>query len=220
MPDRPDLVALQLAIAPEIWADLGFTVDGRSRSRVGGVELILDADDDGSAPTRWALGGISAPDGHIDGLLTTVADPATSSQAADDEHPNGALAIDNVVVATPDVERTLDAFRAAGLEARAIRDGTGGRPLRQAFLLTRQALVEVVGPPAPAASERDGPAHFWGLTVTVADLAAAAAGLGARLGPIRQAVQPGRRIATISREAAGGLNLALMDPRPQRDSRR
>jgi hypothetical protein len=44
----------------------------------------------------------------------------------------------------------------------------------------------------------------------VADLDACAALLGGRLGEVRDAVQPGRRIATIRREAGLGVPVALI----------
>jgi hypothetical protein len=55
-----------------------------------------------------------------------------------------------------------------------------------------------------------GPARFWGITFAVDDLDACAELLGDRLGSIRDAVQPGRRIATVRREARLGLPVALI----------
>ena len=208
MIERPDLVALALGVPPQTWADLGFAVDAGARSRIGGVELGLGGGATGI--TGWTLRGVVPADEGIDGLPTTVV-AAPRAQAEPYGHPNGAAAVDHVVVATPDHGRTLQAFVGAGFGVRAVRDaGSAERPLRQAFLLTRQALVEVVGPPEAAGDE---PASFWGLTVAVTDLDATAALLGERLGTVRDAVQPGRRIATVRREAAGGLNLAFMDLR-------
>jgi hypothetical protein len=67
-------------------------------------------------------------------------------------------------------------------------------------------VVEVV--------EADGRApRLWGLVVVVADLDAAAEALGDRLGAVKDAVQPGRRIATVRREAGLSTPLALMTPR-------
>ena len=52
-----------------------------------------------------------------------------------------------------------------------------------------------------------GPVRFWGLTVTVADIDALA---GPLLGAAHPAVQQGRRIATVRREAGLGLPVAFM----------
>ena len=57
-----------------------------------------------------------------------------------------------------------------------------------------------------------GPARFWGLVVTVADLDALAERLGPVLGSARPAVQPGRRIATARRAAGLGTRVAFMTP--------
>jgi hypothetical protein len=80
--------------------------------------------------------------------------------------------------------------------------------VRYAFFRHGECVVELAGPAAP---EGDGPAWLWGLTIAVDDLGAAADLLGEALGDVRDAVQPGRRIATVRREAGAGIPLALMD---------
>lgn len=92
-----------------------------------------------------------------------------------------------------------------------MREAGGG--LRQSFFVVGDALLELVGPAAP---EGDGPAAFWGLVAAVADLDAACAALGDLIAPPRDAVQPGRRIAVVRREAGLGTALALMTPREHR----
>ena len=89
-----------------------------------------------------------------------------------------------------------------------MREAGGG--VRQGFFLVGDLLLEVIdGTGLP-----DGaPARFWGMTLVVSDIDAAAALLGERLGAIKDAVQPGRRIATVRPEASGGLPLALITPR-------
>jgi hypothetical protein len=59
----------------------------------------------------------------------------------------------------------------------------------------------------------DGPAAFWGLVVNVEDLDAACALIGPdRVSSPKDAVQPGRRIATVRSEVGLGLPVALMTP--------
>jgi hypothetical protein len=100
-------------------------------------------------------------------------------------HPNGAFAVDHVVVLTGSLDRTVTALQAAGLDLRR-------RDERMAFLRLGSYILEVV--------ERAGdPARFWGLVVVVDDPGAVP---GA--GPAKNAVQPGRRIATVK-----GLGTAL-----------
>jgi hypothetical protein len=206
---RPRLVALEVADGAGAWTALGFAVDGDGRCRVGSTDLLLRGGADGIV--GWTLQGAIPAAGGIDGLPTTVG-------AADDDappapvHPNGSVAIDHVVLMTPDTVRTFEALEAAGFELRAVRDaGTPERPLRQGFLLTAEAIVEVVGPPEPAG---DGPARLWGVTFVVEDLDATCAALGpdAVSGP-RAAVQPGRRIASVRRGAGLAVPVAFMTPR-------
>jgi hypothetical protein len=65
----------------------------------------------------------------------------------------------------------------------------------------------VIGPATPSGPE---PARFYGIAFTVDALDATAAFLGERLGPVKAAVQPGRYIATLRREAGAGVPLAFM----------
>lgn len=86
--------------------------------------------------------------------------------------------------------------------------GTGQRR-RLGFFRLGQPILEVVeAPELPA----DAPAAFWGITFTTAGIDAAAELLGDRLGCVKDAVQPGRRIATFRREAGLGLPVALITP--------
>ena len=115
---------------------------------------------------------------------------------------------------TPDLDRTVGALEAAGLEARRVRDAdAGGKPIRQVFFRLGDPVLEVVGPPEPSG---DGPARFFGLALTVADLDATATALGDRLGEPKDAVQPGRRIATLRRSAGCTTAIAFMSPPPPR----
>jgi len=53
---------------------------------------------------------------------------------------------------------------------------------------------------------------LYHIAFTVEDLDATTALLGDRLGGVKDAVQPGRRIATLRREAGAGIPLAFMSP--------
>jgi hypothetical protein len=67
-----------------------------------------------------------------------------------------------------------------------------------------ELILEVVERPGAAVA-------FWGLVVVVPDLD----GLGPLVGDPKDAVQPGRRIATVRPEAGLTTALAFMTPRPQ-----
>ena len=195
----PELAGLTLGDPPERWDALGFTVkDGELW--LGGVCLQLGGRDRGIV--AWSLRGV---DGDLDGLPTADAPPA---RAEPTPHPNGALALDHVVVVTPDFERTAAALEAAGMPLRrqVEREDRVGR---MGFRRLGPAILELVeAPPGP----HPGPAMFWGLVVVVEDLDALASRLGDRLGKVRPAVQPGRRIARLRDSARLGEAVAFMDP--------
>ena len=212
---RPHLVALELRADPAAWRAAGFTVGDDGRCRIGTTDLVLAGGDGGFA--GWTIAGaIPGADG-LDGVATRVAADGALEAEASVTHPNGVTAIDHLVLATPDTARTFETLEAAGFALRRVRDaGTPERPLRQGFFLFADALLEVVGPPEPAASgaaEAGGPASLWGITLVADDLATAAAGFGTTLSAPRPAVQAGREIAVVAREAGLGVRVALMTPR-------
>jgi hypothetical protein len=201
----PAIAALQLAAPAAAWAAAGFAVTPDGRVVVGAVTLELSGAA-GAGIAAWTLTG--AGPAWLDGLPTRWVDAPDGPAAPATAHPNTARSVDHVVIATPDPGRTWAALQSAGMVLRRERRaGTPERPLRQGFFRHGEAIAEVVG---PAEGSGDGPAAFWGVTLTVADLDVAAALLGDGLGPVRDAVQPGRRIATVRREAGLGARVALM----------
>jgi hypothetical protein len=179
---------------------------------VGDTRIGLAGGGLGRGITEWSLRGIAAS-GALDGIPTARSERPPPDTAP--AHPNGVAALDHVVVITPDLERTIAAIEAAGLDLRRIRDEPtpAGAP-RQAFFRLGAVILEVVQEP-PEAIERAGgdhPAFFWGLAFTAPDLDATVASLGDRVGEVRDAIQPGRRIATLRRSAGLSLPVALMTP--------
>jgi hypothetical protein len=169
------------------WERLGFAVSGGA-TQVRGVKIAF-----GAAEMAVAAQGMSAerPDGLA--LVHAREDGAQPPPA----HPNGAVVLDHVVALTDDLDRTLRALEAAGLELRR-RDGA------MAFLRLGELILEVVQPDVAEPG-------FWGMVVVVPDLDA----LGPLVGEPTDAVQPGRRIATVRRDAGLRTALAFMTPRPQ-----
>jgi hypothetical protein len=173
----------------ELWQRLGFA----PASPLGDVALSF-----GAAALELGVEGLAAD--RPDGLPVVATDAGPAGHGA---HPNAAAAIDHVVALTGDMDRTLAALRDAGLELRRERRA----PARQAFFKLRTLILEVVEAPGRAPA-------LWGLTVVVEDLGA----LGPLVGEPHDAVQPGRRIATVRREAGLPTALAFMTPRPQRSA--
>jgi hypothetical protein len=195
----PTLSELAIADPPEGWEALGFEVED-SEALVGGVRLRFGVE--GRGIVSWSISGIRGGP-QIDGLSTVGAAQRGVRQTA--THPNGATAIDHVVVVSPDFDRTAAALDDAGISLRRVRDAGG---FRQGFRRIGPAILELVeAQGAPA-----GPARFWGLVVTVDDLDALAGRLGDRLGSIHAAVQSGRRIATLHKTAGVSPKVAFMTP--------
>jgi hypothetical protein len=130
-------------------------------------------------------------------------------------HPNGVARIDHVVLLSPDLDRTVEELRADGFELRRIREGeTPGGSTRQAFFRIGEPILEVVQAPEGTSVARnpDGPARLWGIAFRVEDIDATASALGDLLGTPRDAVQRGRKIATLRPDAGLGPAIAFMTP--------
>jgi catechol 2,3-dioxygenase-like lactoylglutathione lyase family enzyme len=206
---------LVLADEPERWAALGFAVEGDA-VQLGAVRLRLAGEDAGRGIVGWSLRGIASTE--LDGMATTRAD-GTEADGLPAEHSNGVVAIDHVVAMTPVLERTVQALRDAGLDLRRIREQPtpAGAP-RQAFFRLGAEILEVVQEPEHVIATRgDGgierSARLWGLAFLAPDLDRTVAALGEHAGEARDAVQPGRRIATVRRSAGLAVPVALMSAR-------
>ena len=183
---------------------------------VGRVRIRLEGS---GTRLRWALRHPALLD--LDGLPTERSEEPVPEPAP--VHPNGVERLDHVVAFSGDLDRTVSSLRGAGLDLRRLREGpTPAGSMRQAFFRLGETILEVVEhpPDVPAAADRDAPSRFYGLAFLVDDIRPAAELLGDRLGEVRDAVQPGRRIATVRREAGLGLPVALMTPAPADVSRK
>lgn len=202
---------LAVADSAQAWRQCGFAVDG-DVCVVGEVRIRFGPEE-GRGLVGWSLRGVDSV--ALDGLPTTQSDAPPPAAAA--AHPNGVTALDHVVAISSDLDRTVAALEAAGLDLRRIREEPtpAGAP-RQAFFRLGEAILEVVQEP-PQATERAGgdrPAFFWGLAFVAPEIERTVAFLGERVGEIRPAVQRGRRIATLRREAGLSVPVALMTPPP------
>jgi hypothetical protein len=216
MSRQPTVDELFIADEPDAWRAAGFTVE-RERCEVGAVRLRLEGPGRGRGIVAWSVRDAGSLE--LDGLPTTASEEAP---AAGERHPNGVVSIDHVVVITPDLDRTTATLRDAGFDLRRMREGatpggsTDPRTRGEAFFRMGEVILELVAAPAGTkiAANPDGPARLWGISFLVEELDDTAAALGDLLGEPRQAVQPGRRIATLRREAGLGPAIAFMTPGP------
>lgn len=201
---EPELCELAIGDQPEAWQALGFRVEDGNLD-LGGIRIRLgDEEQEGTGILSWSLRGVNAM-GSIDGLPSPV--PRVLRPPPFATHPNGATGLDHVVVSTPDFDRTADAFRRAGMPLKRTRESG---EMRQGFRRMGSAIVELVYSPKLNGFDT----HFWGLTVVVISLEDLAERLGGRLGEIRPAVQPGRRIATLQPTDGVSPRVAFMSPEP------
>lgn len=202
-PREPELAELSIADEPERWRALGFDVDEQGNLDIGGVRIRLGGE--GRGITSWSFRRVNAM-GSIDGLATPV--PRILRPPPFQTHPNGATGLDQVVVISPDFDRTAAAFARAGIELRrTMRHEQRGR---LGFRRVGPAILELVQPP----QIDDGDTRFWGLAVVVISLEDLAERLGDHLDEIRPALQPHRRIATLRKSAGVSPRLAFMSPEP------
>jgi hypothetical protein len=211
MSRQPTVDELFIADEPDVWRAAGFTVD-EDLCEVGGVRLRLEGAGRGRGIVAWSVR--DAWSLELDGLPTAASE---RPRAAGERHPNGVVSIDHLVVITPDLDRTTATLEDAGFDLRRVREGpTPGGSRRQAFFRMGELILELVAAPAATkiAADPDGPARLWGISFLVEELDHTAAALGELLGEPREAVQPGRRIATLRREAGLGPAIAFMTPGP------
>ena len=191
MSDRPtiDTITVADAFRGLVWREVGFDVDDHGRCQIGTVMVRLLPGKFPRGLVGWSVRGLA--DGDIDGLATESSDAPPREPAP--AHPNGVVAIDHLVVFTADRMRTAGALEAAGLELRRLRDeATPAGGGYQAFFRLGEVILEVIEQKKLTAPN----ALFWGLSFLVESFDPAAALLGDQLSEPRDAVQPGRKIAT------------------------
>jgi hypothetical protein len=212
-----ELATLVVGDEPAAWADAGFTVD-QGACRIGQVRVLFLGAEGRRGIVAWSFRGLTERIGVLDGLPVGPSEPEPAGAPV--PHPNGSLVIDHVVLMTPDGERTTAALTAAGLEARRVREipgsDKGSGPTTQTFFRMGRPILELVARPGRG----EGPASFFGLALDVADIDALPERYGDRLGRVKDAVQPGRRIATLRHEELGlSVPIAFMTPDERRPAR-
>lgn len=192
------LASVRLPGDVEAWAALGLMVDATGRFAFANGTI-----DVGDHAGSLVVDGARELPADIDGVAVAVGDVTPPT-----EHPNGAFELDHIVVTTDSLERTSAAFEhALGLVQRRVRETP---TVRQAFHRfadqggSRGCIIEVVE------NARVDGAELWGVVLNVVDLDRLTAVAGELLGSPRPAVQPGRQIVTVGREAGLGAAVAFM----------
>lgn len=201
------VVGLEVVAPVAAWQAVGLPlVDGVAV--VDGIAIRMRDPRDGEQPciAGWVLADCPRDAADIDGLSTAYGPPP----AAVDSGVDGLLAgsqFDHLVVMTSSLERSCGAIEAAtGAPLKRIREAG---PIRQGFHRLGGLIVEVVESAQVTADH----ASFWGFVLIVDDLHEVCGELGPEvISAPKQAVQPGRWIATFRASAGLGLPTALMTP--------
>jgi hypothetical protein len=201
---------LRIADDPQRWRDLGFALDDGC-CQLGEVRVRLLGSDAGKGILGWSLREITSLE--LDGLPTERS--SSSLPGPGPEHSNGVERIDHIVAMSPALDRSVQALEAAGLSLRRIREQPtpAGAP-RQAFFRLGAEILEVVQEPHRIVAEAgaDRPVRLWGLALIAPDLERTLAALAPHASAPHDAVQEGRRIATLRRSAGLAVPVALMTP--------
>lgn len=203
------LAALVVGGEAATWRSLGFAcVDGSFS--MSDVVVHVRA----GAPGLLGWTFESGRTGHvdIDGIPTELVESAPVLPTVSPLAVTSVVGLDHVVVNTDDAGRTSAAIeRELGLPVRRVRELGNGAT--QTFHKAANTVIEVVS--GPHITEPG--ARLWGMVASVADVAALAADVTARLGDDalsrpKPAVQPGRTIATVRASVGLGVPFAFMSP--------
>lgn len=210
------LVGLTIAGPSAPWEAVGLRVRD-DVAVVGGIVLRFVPPADADAPASlagWTLAGSPARPESIDGIATEHVDDLGAlvgdESSALEQHPLGVTSFDHVVVMTSSIERTCGEIeRVTGEPLKRIREAG---PVRQGFHRLGSMIVEVVESDRVTSPTASLWGFVWNLG-SVDELYEAADRLGPELmSPPKQAVQPGRFIASFRAAAGLGLPIALMSP--------
>ncbi len=214
----PEIDALTIADDPEVWRAAGFSVDDDNTCRIGTVriELVGASGANGKRGIRrWSLRNANRVTGgalmtDLDGLRTSTSVRPPPEPAS---HPNGCTRIDHLVITSSDGAATAEAFEHAGWRLRRVRDADNySVPMQQRFFRAGEVILELIAPTQPS---RRRPTQLYGLALIAPDLDETVKFFGGGCNPAKDAVQPGRRIATLrTRDYDMSVAVAFISPPP------
>ena len=197
----------------EAWEAAGFTVDDDGCCRVGAVRVRLVGREaaSGSSAGRCA----AHPPPRSPTACSTACPPPSPTLRPWTRPctPTGPPTSTTSSCSPPICLAPPWLLGRIGLEPRGERESdTYGAPMKQVFFRLGEVILELIGQPG---STGEGAPGFFGLAITVDDLDGLAVQLGERLGTIKDAVQEGRRIATLRHRDLGmSVATAFMSPEP------
>jgi catechol 2,3-dioxygenase-like lactoylglutathione lyase family enzyme len=205
----PDVEAATAAYRLLLGIEPG-TRAGVQRFQLGRGAVELEPGDGGLAVVRFTTDAPVAAPPSFHGITVRI-EPADAPPPAAPDGP--VLAIDHVVVHTPDPERAIALWR-DGLDVRLALDRTfPERGLRLLFFRSGGITLEYASP-HPAPVEHDGRDRFYGLSYRVADLASHRARLLAAavdVSEIRRGMRRGTSVASVRSGTAGVPTLLLVE---------
>ena len=202
---------------PDSWRAAGFAVDDDGTCRIGTVRVRLVGRD--ARQAHPAAGRCAASTRPASATTASTASPPPSARRRRPSRPctpTASRSIDHVVLLSPDTaphHRRPRGGRASTSAASRETDSYGA-PMRQTFFRAGEVIIELIGPDEPGegatALLRPGPHRRPTSTPPAALL-----GAGARRP--KDAVQPGRRIASLRhKELDVSVATAFMSPEPGR----
>ena len=210
MVPKCQLVEINLCDDPSHWERIGFEVvtDNSAKSiQIGKTKLCFKEIDGAEGIASVHVEGVTA---NIDSLNFK---PRTlySTNIEAPFHPNRIERIDHLVVTTPDSDKTTKALIEAGIALSGIRTfGSHPNQTRQSFFWLGDVILELVGPHKVT---KTGSPLFWGLALVSSDINETVQQIGDLCTPLKDAVQPGRKITTVkTRDLSIGVPIAIMSP--------
>jgi hypothetical protein len=210
---------------PQEWARAGVSIANRS-GKVGDVCLELEPHLQGFVRCEFALpnnnttsSDLTSVDDTIDGALVRLLseDPRSSHGSSSRDVSTSSwnfLGVDHVVITTDDLSRTSDEIeRVLNVACARVRDA--GNNVTQGFHKLENTIIEVVSGP----QVKHTGARWWGFVLTVDDIDSWCSSVGSDVASSpRQAVQPGRQIATVRSAVDLGAAIAVMSPHTRQNS--
>ena len=199
----PSIAELHVGDYPEVWDHLGFNIED-NRCRIGTTDVVFREGQPGIH--AWALR--DAQPSNFGCIPTKYVESPIPERAL--VHANGSSDIHHVVLMVPDFERGRSALIDAGVVVSPGKAfGSADKQLLRSAPTMGDFELELIGP-----EKEDGSPSWdlWGLVIAVEDIDVTAELLGDLLGNVKTAVQPRRRIATVSKSAGLGVAIAFLGP--------